>query len=65
MGQDNTGFVDAGTRALIIIEILGTMPVEVADAFDRQLEALIASFVADHGVSVKLIATGHTAPPNA
>jgi hypothetical protein len=43
----------------------GTVPVEVADAFDGQLEALIAAFVADHGVSVKRIATGHTAPPNA
>jgi short-subunit dehydrogenase len=37
----------------------------VAGRHERQLEALIAAFVADHGVSVKRIATGHTAPPNA
>lgn len=65
MGQDNTGFVAAGTRALIIIEVHGTVPVEVADDFDAKLEALIAAFVAANGVAIKRIATGLTAPPNA
>lgn len=65
MGQDRTGFVDAGTRALIIIEMLGAVPVEVADDFDRRLEALLAAFAADNGVSVRRIATAHTSPPNA
>jgi hypothetical protein len=64
MGQDNTGFVDAGTRALIIIEMIGGVPTEVTDDFDRRLESLIAAFVAETGVSVKRIATGHTTPPN-
>ena len=64
MGQDNTGFVDAGTRALIIIEMIGSVPTEVTDDFDRRLESLIADFVAETGVSVKRIATGHTTPPN-
>ena len=64
MGQDNTGFVDAGTRALIIIEMIGSVPTEVTDDFDRRLENLIAAFVSETGVSVKRIATGHTTPPN-
>jgi hypothetical protein len=65
MGQDNTGFVAAGTRALIIIEMHGTVPVEVADDFDAKLDALIAAFVAANGVAIERIATGHTSPPNA
>lgn len=65
MGQDRTGFVAEGTRALIIIEMHGSVPVEVADDFDEKLEALIADFVAANGVAIKRIATGITAPPNA
>jgi hypothetical protein len=65
MGQDRTGFVAGGTRALIIIEMHGAVPVEVADDFDRKLEALIADFAAANAVSIKRIATGITAPPNA
>jgi hypothetical protein len=65
MGQDRTGFVEAGTRALIIIEVHGNVPVEMADDFDAKLEALIAAFVAANGVAIKRIATGRTAPPNA
>jgi hypothetical protein len=65
MGQDRTGFVAAGTRALIIIEMHGNVPVEVADDFDAKLEALISAFAAANAVSIKRIATGITAPPNA
>ena len=64
MGQDSTGFVPAGTRALIIIEVHGNVPVEIADAVDEKLEALIAAFAADNGVAIKRIATGKTSPPN-